>query len=188
MQVNIANMKIRLITLTNKLNNYQEDLLNLYNELNNATSYWQDNHATKFFNNVQKEELKANNLVNELTSLQEIYTYLVEKYETLGTKIVFELDKKNTCLTKIDSFLAKIAQIINTYNHLDTSFCPLEAKYIQSEKKKLSQIAENIKTIRKDLKTIFNEIEETEKNIQHKLSKINIELIKETDLKEFIGG
>lgn len=188
MQINITNMKLKLITLTNKLNDYQDDLLNLYNELNNASSYWQDPHAIKFFNNVKKEQLQANNLTNELTSLQEIYTYLVDKYETIGNKIQFELDQKNACFAKIDNFLTKITQIINAYNHLDTSFCPEEAKYIQNEQRKLLKVAENLKTIRKDLKIIFNEIEETEKNIQAKLSKINLEIVKETDIKEFIGG
>ncbi len=188
MQVHVANMKTQLISLNKLLTTYEEDLRNFYNELNTSSSYWQDTHADKFFNNVKGEHLKSTNTQNELRSIEKVYKHLIESYETLGDKIFFDFDHKDSCLEKINTFIEKMRSIIGAYNSLDTSFCGSEATILEQEKQKMMKDVKMITKMKENLQKVFREIEEIEKNIQLQLSKISIELIKETDIEEFIGG
>ena len=188
MLVRVDNMRTQLNLLNKTLVNYEEDYRNFYNELNNASSYWQDPHAEKFFNNAKLEELKAKNTIEEITSLRDVYTYFVEKYENLGNRISFDLDKKEDCLLKLEKTLNQMEEIVRSYEQLNTSFCPSIGKKLNDEKQVVIKEIKNLQAIKEKIKETFLAIEEIEKNIYQKLSKIGFEVVKEANLREFIGG
>lgn len=187
MQVNVSGMKAELAAFKRFLKDYEDDCRNLYHTLNYTNTYWQDPHAMKFFDSVKLEEIKVDTMQNEFQALKEVYTYFVEKYETFGNKVFFDLENRESCLAKIDSYILKMRNVIATYAGIDTSFCPKEASLLRKEKQKLENDVKVLEQYRVDLKEKLIEIEEIEKNIQLKLSKIDIEVIKETSIKEFLG-
>lgn len=187
MQIKVNHLKTYLDMISKKLKNYEEDCRNFYNELNNISSYWQDNHAERFFDNVLIEKNKIDTMQNEILSIKDVYKYMVESYEKIGNKLEFNLDLKEDTLYHIDTYIAKLENIIFSYNRLNLSFCSKEKQILENHKQELIREVEYVQKVKENLKKIFGQIEEIEKNIQYKLSKLNLEVIKETDISEFIG-
>ncbi len=186
MFVNVANMRTKLNLIVNSLNSLYADYLDYYNELNGVTLNWQDPIAFKYFDNVKREQLKFKVMQEEFSSLKEIYQYFVSKYSELGDKVFYVLENKDSCINKLNNFIEKIRNIINNYDRLDTSFCSTERRLLEKEKQKLNKVISDMEQEKEILKTIFHKIENIESQIKVKLSKIDIEVIKETDLGEFL--
>lgn len=187
MQVHVKNMKLYTEMLKKKIQAYEENDRNLWNEMNISSSYWQDFRATKFYDSTRTEQVKIKNTIKELYSMQEIYNYFVEQYASIGNHIFFDLDKKDRCIRKLDIFIQKIKEVENLYKNLDTSFCPQEKNFLEKEAQNLNKIRNELQKIKEEVINTFLKIEEIETNIQLKLSKIQIEFIKETDKRDIIG-
>ena len=187
MQIRVENMKTQMHLLYNALKEYESDCRNLYNEFHNASSYWQDPRAERFFEQSKLEKLKLDTTLQEMNSLYDLYSYLVEKYERLGSTIFFDFDKKDACLSQVDSTILKIEEIITSYNKLDTSFCPTLGRRLNEEKQKIIKSKNDLVEMKERIKDTFTEIAEIEKNINQKLKKMNIEIIKEDDYQAYIG-
>ncbi len=187
MQVQVNHLKTYLDRISKSLDNYESDCQNFYNELNNASSYWEDEHAKKFFDSVLQEKIKIDTMQNEILSIKDVYKYMVESYEKIGNKLEFNLDLKEDTLYRIDTYIVKLENIISSYNSLNLSFCSKEKQTIENHKQKLIREVEYVQKVKENLKKTFGQIEEIEKNIQYKLSKLNLEIIKETDISGFIG-
>lgn len=185
MEINTAKMQTELLKLKQLLKEYEENQLNLYNELSSSSLFWKDPHAQKFFDVVLEEKNKVHVAVEELNSLEELYTYLLEKYQALGVKIQFDLDSEDAIVERFNTFLNKINSIIRDYNALDVSFCPNEAGLIMEERDSLASVSENIENIKQSVKKTFAQIEEIEQEAQAKISKIKIQIVKETELNEY---
>ena len=74
------------------------------------------------------------------------------------------------------------------YNNMDLGFCSGStlANKIYKQKQELLKIKEKLIQDKEKIKDIFEKIEEIEKDVNLKLSKINIEVIKEADINEFM--
>lgn len=186
MYVNVTNMKTQLNRIIASLNTLYEDYLNYYNELNGVILYWQDPIATRYFDSVKKEQVKVQNMQEEFTFLKEVYQYFVNKYSELGNKIFYVLENKNACISRTNNFIEKAKNVVRSYEKLDTGFCSSERGILEREKEKLKQIIEDMEQEKEVLRTTFQKIEEIENQIQAKLSRINVEIIKETDLVGFL--
>lgn len=179
MEINIESLNTELERLTVLQDKFLDNYLNLYNLLSNASSYWQDPKATKFFDNVNMEKLKVKTAYDELASLTDTYRYVVESYQDLGTKITVNLNMQDKLIAKFNTIINNLNDIITNYNTLDLSFCPYEARMLLKEKNELIKIKNNIANLKIRVGDIFRQIEETEKEVKYRLSNINIELIKE---------
>lgn len=187
MQINVSNLKQTLNKYISSLEKYKNNINNLYNELNQTEKFWTDGHSVKFFKDVSLNKVKMETMQSELNDVQEVYNYFIGKYESIGNKIFFDLDNKNRFINKIDNLTNQIKNVINMYRSLDLSFCSAERSMLQSERQILNNNLNYLSDIKEKNKRLLNEIEEIEKNIKLKLSKISIEIIKENDLKEYLG-
>ena len=187
MEINVLALEKEYDLLTKSIESFYENILNIYNELNWASGYWNDFHARLFFTNVNSEKIKLNNTYNELKSLNDIYTFLIEQYKSIGNKIRVNLEEKNKVITKFNDFREKINELVSLYNDLDLSFCTVTiANKLAKQKQELIKIKEKIVTDKEKVKNIFEKIEQIEKDVNLRLSKINIEIIKEADINEFM--
>lgn len=186
MEIDIASLQKESDILNKQLEKFTDSFLNIYNDLNQASNDWQDYHARFFFTNVNTEKSKVNNTYKELIALQEIYLYLVNQYKVLGNKINVNLDNKDDIFSKFNNFKEKLDELVSMYNDLDLSFCPDEAAKINSQKKQLLKIKSDIYNSKDKIKETLEKIEEIEKEVNLRISKINIEEIQETNINEFI--
>lgn len=187
MEIKVSDIKQEIDSLSGLIEDYELTYLNLYNVVNNMSFSWEDHYADLFFTDVEKEKIKVANTVDEIKKIKDIYIYLVNKYNTLGNKIIFELKNKDYVLKKIDSCLSQFDSIIKSYQGLDLN--EISGGIRNSIANELSKIKENKKRLEKyktEVKNIITYIEETERNINLKISSIKIEIIKEQNIEEFV--
>lgn len=186
MQINILKIKSEIDKLNNLIEDYEVNYLNLYNEINKTSSLWQDNNAKKFFKNTDIEKRKTKQFIDEVNSIIDIYKFLVKKYEKIGKKISINIKAKDEVIAELNKYLNQLQNIINYYNKLDLSFCLQERNILLAQNKKLKEEKQIINKIKEEIKAKYNYIEEIEKEINSKIMKINIEILKITEINNFI--
>ncbi len=186
MEINVSNLEKDSEKLIKSIDNFSNNILNIYNELKWANGCWSDYHSRLFFTNVESEKTKVNNTYEELTQLSEIYKTIVAQYKNIGNKIQVNLENKDIIITKFNSFQDEINELISLYNDLDLSFCKDISIKISNQKEELLKIKENLTLSKEKIKETLVKIEEIEKDINLKLSKINIETIKQADINEYM--
>lgn len=186
MEINVTNLESECNKLNSELEIFYNNYLNIYNELNNANSYWQDYHSRLFFSNANSEKNKVNNTYNEINELKNIYKYLIDEYKSIGRKIKVNLDGKDEIISKFNNFHDKINELISIYNSLDLAFCPSIANKLNNQKDRIVKIKEEMLSSKNKIKKILEKIESIEDEINVRVSKMNLEEIKEVDIKEFM--
>ena len=186
MEINIESLERDSNRLSKSIDDFSNNILNIYNELNWASGYWSDYHARMFFTNVENQKNKITKTYNELVSLNDVYESIISQYKSIGNRFKVNLENKDVLLNKFNTFSEKVNELISLYNDLDLSFCNDIANKINKEKRELLKIKENIIASKTKVKDTLLKIEEIEKDINLKLSKIDIEVIKQVDINEFM--
>ena len=107
-------------------------------------------------------------MINELTSIKDIYNYIIEKYETIGQKIIINVNTSKTILKQIDGYIEKLDSIIQSYNNLDTSFCKSEKEIIEKERNTLEYTKKKMLKIKTNIKSKIDNIERIERELKNK--------------------
>lgn len=187
MRVDVSNIKTELVKLNKLIETYEDNYLNLYNELNKASTYWQDVHSINFFDDVDSYKLKLEINVEELNSLCDIYKYLVDQYQKIGDRINFDLDKKNSVVRTIDTYIQEINSIVSSYRSLNLSFCThYERETLMREMRRLQNYKNILSETKSEVIKKFETIQSIENRVKSKLSELSIEIIKENNVSEYI--
>ncbi len=161
------------------INKYELDFLNMYKELESSALYWKDNYSYIFFKDVREKKQKIRINIEELQKLNELYQYITESYSKLGEKIKANTDNKGKLMIQFDNYINKLNEIINLYDQLDINYSLIEAQKIISQKKKLIENKILAIQLKQKIKNLLLEIENYEREISIKISKINIEIIQD---------
>jgi len=186
MEIKVDSVKVQIDKLNAALDGYEDLYLNLYHQLSSLSFFWKDRNAISFCEHLDKEKLQVKNMIDSLKDMKDIYTFMKEKYQVLGNHIVCYLEKKEDVLQSFHNYIAKLDVVIANYKRLDLSFCPKEKVLILEEYHKVKKIRDYVYQLSKNVISTFNQIEEIERKIQVKLSKMKIESLKESDIREFI--
>ncbi|MBE6152813.1 MAG: hypothetical protein E7166_01110 [Firmicutes bacterium] len=186
MKINIMIIKSEILKLNTLIDEYENNYLNLYNEIKKASSYWQDGNSINFFNDADYYKLKIQLNVEEIKQLKEVYNYLINKYSQIGNKITFNLNSRTYLINSFNSYINQIDEIIKLYNNLDLSFCSYERQKLINQRNQFKSIKNSLIKIKKNIINKLEYIEEIEKEINLKLSKISIELLKENNVSNYI--
>ena len=186
MKIDVSKLKEDITTFQNLLKEYEENYLNYYHELSSASFFWQDSHADSFFKNVNLEKLKVESFYEELSVLSQIYQFLIAEYQNFGNVIQFDLNERDTVISKFNLYFEKIEDIIRCYQDLDLSFCHDLRNKIRKEELTLIEKKKQMESIFNKWKEYSYKIEEIEKQVNQNLSKLEIEVLQEKEITEFI--
>lgn len=186
MNINIEKLKGDLRELSTLIEDYESIYYNLYNELTNCSIFWSDNNSLVFFDNVSTEKLAVNETITEFRQIIELYNYLVNRYSEFGTNIKFDIRQKNDILKKFDNYIDVIYDILSSFNNLSFSFDRTVSDIIYRDIDGLNDIINILGILKNRIKKHFNTFEEIEKEISLKISKINIDIFKETEISNLI--
>lgn len=186
MEVLTGQLKNEIIKFNRLLEEYEENSLNLYNEISLSSFFWRDPHAQKFYDMVSDEKEKVRKNILSLRQLQDVYEYLIEQYESFGKKVQYDLSKKQNILSSYDKVIEKTHFILKQYSAIYLQFLNREAYIIEQEKNSIEKTYTQLVQSREIVKKSFVKIEEIEKETYHLLSKIKIEIIQETDIRGVI--
>lgn len=182
MVIDINNLKIEHEKRNKLITDYEEINLNLYNQLKEVLNYWIDNNALVFKEKLEKEALEIKEFIEKIKSVEEVYQFIIKKYETIGNQIQINLSEKQTVINEFNNYLNHLTQIINKYNALNLTFCPTESMLLKNQRNKLIEDKKQLETVKSKILAYFENIEEIEKEIANKLDKEEINLITENDI------
>lgn len=186
MEINIPNIYNEVINLTSLIEDYEKNYLNMYKVLMDDISYWKDNRSNNFYNHLNQEKSKVDQLIDELSSLKSLYSLICDKYKNIGNKIFFNDENATKLLIKIDNYINFQKKILAKYSNLNLQGNDYELILLKNQISILNSNIKKMKEIKFSFNNMINEINSIEKIIKAKIEKLNIGIVKESDINEFI--
>ena len=186
MHIDTKKIEEYLNKLNSQIKKYDDIYLNYYNDISRIKDNWISNQARKFLENTEIEKKEQKKIINNLNDIKEIYEYILLKYKDIGNKIECDLSKKEKLVEKINLYIENLNKIINKYNNLNYKLYDTQTiSILQEEANQLKLCLKNIIDIKKSIIDKLNIIEEIDKELKLKISKINISIINETNPKDY---
>ena len=161
------------------INRYEENLLNLYNQLLLTSIYWKDKNSLKFNENISQEKKEANIKLLELKSVKNTFKYLISKYENIGQKIEFDLTNREKINKFFDDYILQLEKILDQYNGIDMTYFENLSEVLTNQMLLIKKLKGNMQVIKDNVNKIFDKLEDTEIQVAQRLNKIKVEYIKE---------
>ena len=186
-EVNATSIKGSVRELNNLMDRYDEIMLNLYRQLDEACgSSWQDSNSMNFADCVQEEKKETSLFVDYLNSKKDILSFIAEKYSEFGRKVAYNLNSKNSVINAIDKCYNKANSILGQFYCIDTSFYYPERWSIIQQREAIAGVRNKAAKLKSSVSTIFNKIETIEKEVGKMISALSIAKINEFEF-YFVG-
>ncbi len=179
MKIDLKKIQLEIDNLDKTINRYEENLLNLYNQLLLTSIYWKDKNSLKFNENVSQEKKEANIKLLELKSVKNTFKYLISKYENIGQKIEFDLTNREKINKFFDNYILQLEKILDQYNEIDMTYFENLSEVLTNQILSIKKIKDNMQVIKDNVNKIFDKLEDTEIQVAQRLNKIKVEYIKE---------
>ncbi len=177
MRVNVVELKNDIYHYQNIIKEYEEIYIRMYHELSSATTYWHDPHAYAYFKEIDIERQKVKTTLYELTTLQEIYIYMIDSYSKLGKIIEWNLNDRSKIIKSLEEYIGKLRQIIKQYNNLNiTNLEELKDSMLQ-EKEKLTTTLNLVNDYLQQIQKSYNRLIQIETDVKFRLSKLKVGVI-----------
>ena len=186
-EVDVINLKKVVNKYNSLIDKYQQNYLNVYNEIKNSNLYWVDPHALRFFEAKDIERHKIEVTYEELSKMSNIYSYIIRKYEDIGNYIEFNLENRDALLSKLNLYINRINSIISSYSGLDYSFASGSIQSsINSQINNLRNMAREATEVKERIRTLLNDIKESESKIQSMINNVDIQVLPYTTTERFV--
>ena len=172
MEVNVGKIKSEIINLDKLIDEYENNCLSLYNELNGASFSWKSDTSNLFFDKKQREKISINDFINEIKSYRDFFGYIVQTYGLIGEKVFYDLSNYNEANNKLLVLINEMKEVLQKLNQYRAK-TPNSIMIINNEISQISNYINSLETLKEKLSIIFKKIEEFEKEIKYRLSKIN---------------
>ena len=179
MKIDLKKIQLEIDNLDKTINRYEENFLNLYNQLLLTSIYWRDKNSLKFNENISQEKKEANIKLLELKSVKNTFKYLISKYENIGQKIEFDLTNREKINKFFDDYILQLEKILKQYNEIDMIYFENLSEVLTNQMLSIKKLKDNMQPIKDNINKIFDRLEETEIQVAQRLNKIKVEYIKE---------
>jgi hypothetical protein len=179
MKIDLKKIQLEIDNLDKTINRYEENLLNLYNQLLLTSIYWKDKNSLKFNENISQEKKEANIKLLELKSVKNTFKYLISKYENIGQKIEFDLTNREKINKFFDDYILQLEKILDQYNGIDMTYFENLSEVLTNQMLLIKKLKGNMQVIKDNVNKIFDKLEDTEIQVAQRLNKIKVEYIKE---------
>ena len=179
MKIDLKKIQLEIDNLDKTINRYEENFLNLYNQLLLTSIYWRDKNSLKFNENISQEKKEANIKLLELKSVKNTFKYLISKYENIGQKIEFDLTNREKINKFFDDYILQLEKILKQYNEIDMIYFENLSEVLTNQMLLIKNLKDNMQPIKDNINKIFDRLEETEIQVAQRLNKIKVEYIKE---------
>ena len=186
MQINVSDFKAEINKLNSLLNDYENIYLNFYNEINKSSFFWNDNNSIMFYDETNIEKLKVRQTISEIKNLENLFTFIHDKYSHFGRVIRFDLENTEEIFRKFNKCNEQIKALIRSHNNLDLNSSPEIYNVINENYTILTSMQDNLQLLKTNTRNALNKIENIEKDVKRKLSNFDIEYIKESDISTYI--
>lgn len=163
-EINTEIYQKKLDLIQKNLGDYEENFLNMFNELlNNVKENWIDNIALVFNDKIYEEKINTMHLLNYTKDIKKILNYVYNKYQKLGKKIKCNLDSYDSVIDKLQYFVNSIDNILELFDKIDCDVFLKEKilnqkDQLQLQKNELIKIKENYKLLYKKINSIESDV------------------------------
>ncbi len=181
--------KIRTIAqgLENAIDQYENNAMNIYLELQNAELGWQDDNSKKFFSDLNREKASLNEFIKKLSNVSKVYGQLANHFSRAISAVQIDENYRTAIINKYNNEINNIRSIKNSINNLSTYFCTYsERNTIYSEANRLSSLADSLNASKNKVIEMFDEMKKIEDEIQNNFTQISINSFDEIDVSNLI--
>ena len=182
MRVKVSEIRKNVSSLSNLIDDYENNYLNMCNVLNEANNSWNGEKSLLFYDKTNSEQGKVHNNINEIRSLISVYNYIVSEYSNFGNDVFFNVSKKDGLATFFNIYLEMVRQIIRVYDSFPASYNYL----IDNQRRYFISLEQQIRDIKNKFNSSLDSIDNIEDKISQKISKISIDVIKESDVRKIV--
>ena len=174
-KIDVLNIEDNLNKLLKLEEKYESCYLNYYKVLDDLISHWISQKSYDFFEKVAEEKKKQITIIENIKEINNIYNCIKSKYKRMGNKVCFDSYNINKLVTNTNRCFNKLKNIIYLYDDINLLNLSNEQRNILVEEvKKMNKNLENINSLKSVLVNKSEILEETEKNLKLKISKIGI--------------
>lgn len=170
--VDIENLKNDVYNLKKLIDEYEDIKMNLFYQLKESTTNWQDGNSIKFSDKIYLEKNETDLLLQSLKEKSDIFNYIHNKYSEFGKKILCNLNEKNTLINSINNCYNQAVSIVNEFNYIDRSFYYDEMYSIQNQKNKIITVKNKLAEIKNEVLNLYKKIEEIENEVSIKIKRL----------------
>lgn len=166
--------------------NYYNTCINYYYILDEISDCWKTNRGFAFYDVICREKKYYLRIVDNIEDLLQVFIYLVEKYEVIGDRIVFDFKLEDKYVGLKKSLVDSMNDIVNLYKNVNLSNYGIDLENLfDVQKNNLIKYVNNINNLCKNNRDIVNSIRDIESQVKSSLSKIDIEVVNVTDIKDY---
>lgn len=168
MEINTSELKNKITSLENLLNEYEEIKLNLFNQLKNSVINWQDGNSIQFDNAMYVEKQETEKIYESMLNKKKLFQTIYERYCDIGNKISCKLGNKNALIRTVDYCISYANSAISAFDGIDTSV----AGSAIGLKSRIEGVKSELGNIRERLIQLFDKIEAAEVEIRAKVKEL----------------
>ena len=181
MKVNTQDLQNEIHHLNLLIKEWKNTQLNLYNQMDQAFTHWKDNSSVDFEEKIYLEKNNVEQVVKKVKDIKDIYQYLYNRYNKLGDKILCDVESRKDLITRIEIYYENLKKIYNQFDNIDLSVLSDEKEKIATVKNKLKIQLKNLTELKDKVLAFFDQVEEIEKEMLIRASKIQDVLVEEFD-------
>lgn len=170
--VNLKQIGNYIGQLSKLIDEYEEAELNVFNQLKDSCINWSDGNSLVFSDQINDEKKSTNLFLIALQDNLKIFEQICDDYRSIGSKIHFNLAKKDSIIAAIDDSIMKANAAISSLNSVNSSFSYSALGSIQSQRSAIESAKRALQNMREKVTTLYNKVKSIEDGLASKISKI----------------
>ncbi len=188
MKINVTNLKDEVTKLKKLTNEFDTNVLNIYNILKNVSTEWRSEKATRFFRDVEQEKNSVRQFVGNINDLNSIYGYIISQYGRLGRQMEIILSSQKEINDSLYVYITSLKEVLKKFQSLTLTSKMPEKNQLIAQKKKLEILITKSRNYRTKINQYFKNIKTIENNIDQKIRKLSTKYINQKNINQYQVG
>ena len=167
LEIDLKEINKYILSLNNLIKECEEVELNLFKELDNSTTNWQDNKSLLLADNIISDKEETFFFIEKIKERHDILEYIYDSYIKIGNKIKCDINRKTKIINILNNILNEINVSLKELSRLNYQI------YIEKIQKELIVIEEELISIKAKIANLFNRINNFETSINAKINKLD---------------
>lgn len=178
-EVNVLELKKELMDLNKIIDEYEENNLNLFNEIKNISFYWNDKTAINFIEVMKIEEYESKSIIKDLLSKKNLLSYIYEEYIDIGKKIKYNVSDSKKTIKLIDEYIEILNDVALSFSSLNIVKENKNTYEVEEIKEKLNNIKNTLINTKDQIARLSKKIGKIEDIVVNKINNLEKIVISE---------
>ncbi len=167
LEIDLKEINKYILSLNNLIKECEEVELNIFKELDNSTTNWQDNKSLLLADNIISDKEETFFFIEKIKERQDILEYIYNSYLKIGNKIKCDINRKTKIINILNNILNEVDVSLKELGRLNYQI------YVEKVQRELIDIQEELITIKTKITNLFNRLNNFETSINAKINKLD---------------